>query len=159
MKNDLESLDDAEYIITDNATERWNTLMNTDQQRLLQRLILCKDCSFGTLWWVANTIWMRNRSLRFQNISGTHPGVSVAASWPHGNPDKVSMLFGTSRKTSQAFIARVKPNQLSYFPCMKPIKMRAADFFGGSAVEASPKRRLDADETKRLKAFIGEKLQ
>ena len=132
--------------------------MDIDQQRILQIFTLVKDCSFGTLWRVANTIWRRNRNLKFQNISGTHLGVSVAASWPQ-NPGVVPMLFGTSRKTSQAFVARVNRSRLTYFPCMKPMKFQAAEFFGSAVVEASPKRRLDPAETEQLKAFIGEKLQ
>lgn len=133
--------------------------MEMSQQRILKLFIKVKDCSFGTLWWVANKIWQRNRTLRFTKDDGYHPGVSVAANWPDEHPEVVPMLFGTSKKNARAFVASVPPRRESYFICLKPVKLRVDDFLTRAVHEAAPKRRLNPGETERLRAFVKEALK
>ena len=136
--------------------------MDIFDKRKLDLFRFAKDCSFGTLWWVSNTLWNRHSALKLKGARKKHPGVSIAQNWPEEQTDVVPMLFGSSKEQYvSSFIAdlRTADARETHFPVLKPLCFDFEDFFGDRIAEAFPKSRLNEAEMEGLRTFLREKLK
>ena len=134
--------------------------MDIFDRRKLDLFKLVRDCRFGTLWWVANSLWARNRKLRLKNLLKKHPGVAIARTGSGEYAGVVPMLFGTSKRHTGALVVDMQTDsgKLTYFLKLKPVEMTVDDFFGDVIEPAAPKPRLSRDEIADLNKFLGDKL-
>lgn len=128
--------------------------------RLINAFLTLKDTSFGTLWWVANTLWMTEKTfvLKKGTRHRSHPGVAIGTKV---SPDDViiSMLLGTSKSQPHWKALPLKLNDqkgdLSFFGTLKPVPFSFFHFLKGQTIrENSPKFRLSDSDQNRLKWFL-----
>ena len=132
-------------------------------ERLFNAFLTLKDTSFGTLWWVVNTLWMQEKTFVLKEGSKTnsHPGVAITDSIGTESVT-VPMLLGTSRTLPHRSAIPLKLDDqketLSYFGAMKPVPFSYFYFLDGSIRENTPKYRLSDSDQARLKQFIRQRL-
>ena len=133
-----------------------------DLQRKLNAFNLLFDTSYGTLWWVHNQLWAQVPEfvIKAGTENGRHPGVSIQKEKPE-NTMIVPMLLGTSRKRSAYQAVALKMNdqeeRFCYFGTLRPLDFTFLDFLGDD-ICANTKKKLSAEEQKKLCDFIRRRL-
>ncbi|MBR7138380.1 MAG: hypothetical protein IKD44_02425 [Lentisphaeria bacterium] len=132
-------------------------------QRKLNAFAILMDSSFGTLWWVKNTLWQQDNSfvLKEGEEKNSHPGVSLRKK--NSSAAVIPMLLGCSKKSlfnrTVVFKMNDASDRTTTFGTMKPLDVGFLNFLDGSVWSNSHKRKLSAADMQELEDFIREKLQ
>ena len=134
-----------------------------DLQRKLNAFAVLMDPSFGTLWWVKNTLWQQDNSfvLKSGEENNSHPGVSIKKK--DSSHVVVPMLLGCSQKSlfNRTVIFKMDDasERTTTFGTMKPLDVGFFNFLDGSVYSNGKKRKLSTADIRELEDFIREKLQ
>lgn len=134
------------------------------KERFINALLTLADTSRGTLWRVAEPVWVRNVPHYVDTGRKLHVGLSVRKRNCIGITDMIPMLIGTSRPMVGAFTATrcfgPKSKRTTFFrlrPYQIPV-FEAYDEERGKMIAPNPhKPRLDPDELQRLNELLNRK--
>ena len=153
------------------------------RERIIRMLSTLFDFSFGTLWWVRESVWKdgfktAGQPYQHSNAREAHPGVSIRAhSEIEDLGEAVPMLQGGSKKGAvrvTGFSARNPSRETRFGSIIAPVKVPLADFLypddtgNGQELEGRfldrkkvvanlHKPRLSPDESSCLWKFLEEK--
>lgn len=135
------------------------------KDRFLNLMLLRVDMSRGTLWRVAESVWIRNIKGYVDGDRKCHVGLSIRNRPVCSVGDMIPMLIGTSKgnpssdfSVSGCFSEQSK--QLTFFrlrPYQIPLSDSYDDKYGPMIEPNPPKRRLTSLELSRLNGFLAKK--
>ena len=128
--------------------------------RLINAFLTLKDTSFGTLWWVANTLWMTEKTfvLKKGTRHRSHPGVAISRK-VDSKDVIIPMLLGTSNRRPFWMALPLKlddrKEELTFFGTLRPVPFSFTHFLNGETIqENQPKTRLSESDRTKLEQFL-----
>ncbi len=134
------------------------------KERFLNAMLMCADMSRGTLWRVAEPVWIRNVEHYADKGRKEHVGLSIRNRPCAGVTDTIPMLIGTSKPRECAFAATgcfgPRSKRTTFFR-FRPYQIPISDAYDeerGVMIRKNPyKSRLTAAELATLNRFLSNK--
>ena len=149
-----------------------------DRRAAMLQTLLVGVPVFGSIWWLPENLWRKKfrQSHQYYKSQGRnfHPGMSVLGFPGCGGHRKFPFLFGTSSRSTKAFMLEYMPPSFedrnrgkvahtSYFGVFDPVNLTESEWFDTPDVGGRTKRdwikTLSDEERERLKQYMTERVK